>query len=68
VGDIVEMVRKHGRVAATVEVDAARLRPLDEAVLVGDNRKLCSETGWQPRLSIDQIVAELLEYWRQRLA
>ncbi len=68
VGDIVEMVRAHGRVAATVEVDAARLRPLDEPVLVGDNRKLCSETGWQPRLSIDQIVAELLEYWRQRLA
>ncbi|NJP07902.1 MAG: GDP-mannose 4,6-dehydratase [Chloroflexaceae bacterium] len=66
IGDIVTMVREHGRVPATVEIDPARLRPSDEPILVGDNRKLCQATGWQPQIDIAQIVRELLDYWRSR--
>lgn len=68
IGDIVELVREQGRAPAEVRVDPARLRPSDEPLLMGDNRKLRAATGWEPRIGIDQIVAELLEYWRAQFA
>ncbi len=68
IGDIVEMVRQQGDVDAEVQVDPSRLRPADEPVLMGDNRKLCAATGWQPEIPMQQIVAELLDYWRTRFA
>jgi len=64
IGDIVDMVLERGRVAATVEIDPARLRPLDEPILLGDNTRLRQDTGWLPTISMPQIVDELLDYWR----
>ncbi len=67
IGDIVDLVVAQGRVPVEVRVDPARLRPSDEPILQGDNRKLCAATGWAPRISIDEIVTELLDYWRGRV-
>jgi GDP-4-dehydro-6-deoxy-D-mannose reductase len=67
IGDIVDIVRQQGLVSTSVCVDPTRLRPADEPVLVGDNSKLRTVTGWTPTLGIEHIVAELLEYWRARL-
>lgn len=68
IGDIVDLVVAQGRVPVEVRVDPARLRPGDEPILQGDNRKLCAATGWVPRISIDAIVTELLDYWRARVS
>ncbi len=68
IGEIVELVREQGRVPVEVRVDPARLRPADEPILAGDNGKLRAATGWEPRISMPQIVSELLAYWRQRIA
>ncbi|WP_029214798.1 GDP-mannose 4,6-dehydratase [Kallotenue papyrolyticum] len=67
IGDIVELVRQQGRVPVEVRVDPARLRPADEPILAGDNSKLRQATGWEPRIGMAQIVAELLDYWRARV-
>ncbi|NJM06943.1 GDP-mannose 4,6-dehydratase [Candidatus Gracilibacteria bacterium] len=64
IGDIVQMVVERGRVPVTVTIDQARLRPVDEPVLMGDNTKLRAATGWQPAIDVPTIVDELLEYWR----
>ena len=66
IGDIVEIVREQGRAPVEVRVDAARLRPSDEPLLMGDNSKLRAITGWAPRIGMERIVAELLDYWRAR--
>lgn len=68
IGDIVELVRERGRVPAEVRIDPARLRPLDEPLLMGDNRRLREATGWEPRVGMAQIVEELLAYWRARIS
>ncbi len=68
IGDIVELVRSMGRVAADVQTDPARLRPSDEPLLMGDNRKLCAATGWQPEIGMEEIVADILAYWRVKVA
>jgi GDP-4-dehydro-6-deoxy-D-mannose reductase len=67
IGDIVQMVVERGRAPVEVRPDPARMRPVDEPILQGDNRKLRAATGWEPMISIEQIVDELLEYWRNQL-
>lgn len=49
-----------------VEPDPARLRKTDIPVLVGDNRKIKAETGWEPHIPIEHTLLELLDYWRTR--
>lgn len=49
-----------------VEQDPARLRKTDIPVLVGDNRKIKAETGWEPHIPIEHTLLELLDYWRTR--
>jgi GDP-4-dehydro-6-deoxy-D-mannose reductase len=66
IGDIVELVRARGHVPVEVRVDPARLRPSDEPILMGDNTRLRQATGWAPRIGIEQIVDELLAYWREQ--
>lgn len=44
--------------------DPARVRPIDEPVLVGDNSKL-QALGWQPLIPFEKSLADVLAYWRQ---
>ncbi len=67
IGDIVAMVRERGRVPVEVQVDPARLRPVDEPILRGDNTRLRHDTGWAPQIGMAQIVDELLEFWRREM-
>jgi GDP-4-dehydro-6-deoxy-D-mannose reductase len=66
-GDILAMVLAQGTVPVDVVTDPARLRPVDEPVLRGDNGRLRALTGWEPRIGMEQIVAELLAFWRVRI-
>ncbi len=51
-----------------VETDPARLRPIDADLQVPDTRKFQAHTGWQPEISYETTLRDLLDYWRQRIA
>jgi len=45
------------------QVDAARIRPLDEPVKVGDPARLV-QLGWKPVHSLSETARSIMEYWR----
>lgn len=49
------------------ETDPALLRPVEVPVLRGSHDKLTAATGWEPRIAIEDTLAELLDDWRARL-
>lgn len=55
-------------VRVEVRVDPARLRPVDPPGLCADTRKLRVATGWLPRYSFDETLAEVLNDQRARVA
>lgn len=55
-------------VEVRVEVDPERLRPSDVEILVGDTSKFHADTGWEPRISLDQTLRDTLDYWRADVA
>ena len=65
--DVLDALVRRARVPVRIETDPARLRPHDLAVLAGDSTRLRTETGWQPAISFEQTMDDLLEYWRARL-
>ena len=51
-----------------VQTDPARLRPVDQPLLVADASKLRAATGWEPLHTIEQTLADMLENCRKELA
>jgi GDP-4-dehydro-6-deoxy-D-mannose reductase len=64
--DVLEKLIAASGVEVEIRVDPDRLRPADVPVLVGNPARLRAATGWEPRLSLDQSLTDLLQYWRER--
>jgi GDP-4-dehydro-6-deoxy-D-mannose reductase len=52
------------RTPVRVETDPQRLRPADVPALVADCRSIREVTGWTPAIPFEQMLDDLLEYWR----
>ena len=50
-----------------IEVDPERLRPIDADLQIPDTRKFKEHTGWQPEISFEKTMTDLLNYWRERV-
>ncbi|MEJ2422729.1 MAG: GDP-mannose 4,6-dehydratase [Acidobacteriota bacterium] len=52
----------------TVEyrVDTKRLRPADVPLLVANPAKIKQETGWEPRITIEQTLEDLYDWWLEK--
>ena len=48
-----------------IELDPEKLRPSDTPVLVGNPSRLMKETGWRLKRTFDEMIEDLLEYWRR---
>jgi GDP-4-dehydro-6-deoxy-D-mannose reductase len=64
--EVLDALVARARVPIRVESDPARMRPSDIPVLIGDAARLRAETGWVPRIAFEQMLDDLLEYWRSR--
>ena len=68
VGDLLERLLGLARVRVAVEQDPARLRPSDNPVVLGDAARLTADTAWRPEIPIETTLADLLAWWRTRIA
>jgi GDP-4-dehydro-6-deoxy-D-mannose reductase len=67
VGDLLERMVEMAGVRVEVETDPKKLRPSDEPLIVGDNRKIRRECGWRPEIPLSKTLEDVLEWWRGRL-
>ncbi len=64
---ILENILKLSTVPITVEVDSAKLRPLDIPIIEADISKLTECIAWKPEIPLIQTLRETLDYWRQKI-
>ena len=50
-----------------VETEKSRLRALDADLQVPDTTKFKEHTGWEPEISFEKTMQDLLDYWRKRV-
>lgn len=63
ISEILERLRSLSQTPIGIQQESARLRPVDEPVKIGDNRKVRG-LGWEPLIPIDQTLVDILSYWR----
>jgi GDP-4-dehydro-6-deoxy-D-mannose reductase len=64
--ELLDMMIARARVPVAVKIDAARYRPNDLPLVVGDPRRIRGEIGWEATIPLEQTVDDLLEYWRSQ--
>jgi GDP-4-dehydro-6-deoxy-D-mannose reductase len=64
IGDLVDLFRARASVPVTIEQDPAKMRPSDVPRLWGSHARLTRDTGWTPRIPLEQTVEDLLGWWR----
>jgi len=40
-----------------------KLRKTDEDIIIGDNSKIKTELGWEPRVAIEETLRNMFDYW-----
>lgn len=64
---LLENILKLSTVPITVEIDSAKLRPLDIPIIEADISKLTECISWKPEIPQIQTLQETLDYWRQKV-
>jgi GDP-4-dehydro-6-deoxy-D-mannose reductase len=64
IADALEQLRSLAKKSVPVRVDAARLRPVDQPLLIADFSKLEAATGWRPQYTIEQSLTDMLAFYR----
>jgi GDP-4-dehydro-6-deoxy-D-mannose reductase len=67
IGDMLNMLLSMSKVKVETKQDPSRMRPSDVPVLMGDNSKFVSKTGWKAEIPFTKTMEDLLNYWRERV-
>ena len=69
VGDTLQFFISHSTAKGDiqVEVDPARLRPIDADLQVPDCGKFKAHSGWEPEIPYETTMLDLLNYWREKI-
>ncbi len=62
-----EMLIQISGIQAEIVHDPSRLRPSDEAVLLGDMKKL-NALGWEPEIPFERTLTDIYNNWLERLS
>jgi len=66
--ELLDKLLEMSTVEVEVKEDPERMRPSDVEILIGDSSKFRADTGWEPEIPFEKTLADVLQYWRDRLA
>jgi len=69
ISEIEPLTTEAAMTEASVEVRQVpeKMRPSDVEILISDSSRFRAATGWEPQISLDQMLSDTLEYWRERV-
>lgn len=65
--DILAMMSKKLQVQFVPVIDKKLVRPKENMVITGSNKKIKKETGWEPKISLETAIEDILNDWKERL-
>ena len=68
IADVALQMQSLAGVELEFELDPALSRPVDVPVVRGDYTKLREATGWEPTLSLERTLLDVLEQWSEQAA
>ena len=65
--EVLKLILSMSDTEITMEVDPNKIRPVDVPLIEADISKIRRETGWSPRIALEQTIRETLNDWRKRI-
>jgi len=66
--DLLEKLIEKSGLEVKIEQDENLVRECEQQRVCGSYKKLNQEVGWEPEISIDQTLVDMINYWKQYLA
>ncbi|MBP2134461.1 GDP-4-dehydro-6-deoxy-D-mannose reductase [Methanomicrobium sp. W14] len=66
--DIINILSEMYGTDVDVRQESSQIRPIDNPRIVGDFRKIHDETGWKPKVSFEDSLRSVYEYWDKRIS
>jgi GDP-4-dehydro-6-deoxy-D-mannose reductase len=66
IAEVVAILRTHARVPVRVRSVASLRRRVEVPRLIGSAARVAHDTGWRPRIPLDQTLRDVLDDWRAR--
>lgn len=66
IDSILQMIVSKAKCEIKVEIDPAKLRPIDVPIIEADTCKLQKCTGWKPNIPLSQTIEETLDFYRKK--
>jgi len=63
IGELLRVAIRIAGVKVEIRPTDRLMRPSDEKIIFGSSDKFRKDTGWTPRISIEQTLSSMLEYW-----
>jgi GDP-4-dehydro-6-deoxy-D-mannose reductase len=65
--ELLEKLIRLAKINPNIVQDSNKMRPTDNPIVYGSHAKLTKDTGWNPKINIDQTISDVLDYWRTRV-
>ena len=65
IGQLLRTAIKLSGLNVRVKRSSHLMRPFDEKIIFGSTRKFLRDTGWKPRLSLEQTLISMFDYWER---
>jgi len=61
--DVIDLLAKIFNVQVTAETDPKMVRPHDNRIIIGNFKKIKSQTGWEPKFSLEDSLNTVIKYF-----
>ena len=65
IGQLLRTAIKLSELNVRVKRSSHLMRPFDEKIIFGSTQKFRRDTGWKPRLSLEQTLVSMFDYWER---
>ena len=65
--DLLDRLISISGVDVKIEIDPERMRPSDVPTFYGSYKKIYDKFGWEPKISIDETLNDMIDYWVENL-
>lgn len=62
--EIIDLASGLVEIKAKTHIDKNLVRPNDNPLIIGDNSKLITDTGWGMRYSLKDSLIDIIDYWK----
>lgn len=64
--EVIHCIADYLKISVDLRIIPSLIRPQDNPMIIGDNRKARSELGWNPEISFKKSIEDVCEYWMEK--